>query len=97
MSRCVSVPSAVRAPLTTVGHAVVVGGSMAGLLAARVLADHFEQVTLVERDALTDSVQTRKGVPQGRMLHVSWSGCSPATVTSWRPPGRCPCACPPTR
>jgi 2-polyprenyl-6-methoxyphenol hydroxylase-like FAD-dependent oxidoreductase len=70
MSRCVSVPSAVRAPLTTIGHAVVVGGSMAGLLAARVLADHFEQVTLVERDALTDSVQTRKGVPQGRMLHV---------------------------
>lgn len=43
---------------------------MAGLLAARVLADHFEQVTLVERDALPDSVQARKGVPQGRMLHV---------------------------
>jgi 2-polyprenyl-6-methoxyphenol hydroxylase-like FAD-dependent oxidoreductase len=70
MSRFVSVSSAVRAPLTTAGHAVVVGGSMAGLLAARVLANHFEQVTLVERDALTDSVQTRKGVPQGRMLHV---------------------------
>ncbi|HEY6424397.1 MAG TPA: FAD-dependent oxidoreductase [Pseudonocardiaceae bacterium] len=51
-------------------HAVVVGASMAGLLAARVLANHFEQVTLVERDALTGSVAPRKGVPQGRMLHV---------------------------
>lgn len=52
------------------GHAVVVGGSMAGLLAARVLANHFDQVTLVERDALTDSPTVRKGVPQGRMLHA---------------------------
>jgi hypothetical protein len=32
-------------------------------LAARVLAKHFEQVTLIERDALTGSAQTRKGVP----------------------------------
>ena len=52
------------------GHAVVGGGSMAGLLAARVLANYFEQVTLVEHDVLTDNVQTRKGVPQGRMPHV---------------------------
>ncbi|MGH3885635.1 MAG: FAD-dependent oxidoreductase [Pseudonocardiaceae bacterium] len=52
------------------GHAVVVGASMAGLLAARVLTNHFDQVTLVERDALTDSVAVRKGVPQGRMLHA---------------------------
>ncbi len=29
------------------GHAVVVGGSMAGLFAARVLADRFEKVTMV--------------------------------------------------
>jgi 2-polyprenyl-6-methoxyphenol hydroxylase-like FAD-dependent oxidoreductase len=59
-----------RASVTRTGHAVVVGGSMAGLLAARVLANYFEQVTLVERDALPDRAQTRKGVPQGHQLHV---------------------------
>ena len=35
-------------------HAVVIGGSMAGLLAARVLSDHFERVTIVERDRFPD-------------------------------------------
>ncbi len=47
-------------------HAVVIGGSMAGLLAAHVLSDHFEQVTLIERDRLTGDAEARKGVPQGR-------------------------------
>lgn len=52
-------------------HAVVIGGSMAGLLSARVLADHFDEVTVVERDALVDtSVEPRKGVPQSRHLHA---------------------------
>jgi 2-polyprenyl-6-methoxyphenol hydroxylase-like FAD-dependent oxidoreductase len=51
-------------------HAVVIGGSMAGLLAARVLAGHVERVTVVERDALPDAADQRKGVPQGRQLHV---------------------------
>ena len=36
-------------------HAIVVGGSMAGLLAARVLAAHFDRVTIVERDAFPAS------------------------------------------
>ena len=31
-------------------HAIVIGGSMAGLLAARVLSEHFERVTILERD-----------------------------------------------
>ncbi|HEY6411087.1 MAG TPA: FAD-dependent oxidoreductase, partial [Ktedonobacteraceae bacterium] len=50
-------------------HAVVIGGSMAGLLAARVLSDHFEQVTMIERDRLTGDAEVRKGVPQGRHVH----------------------------
>lgn len=50
-------------------HAVVIGASMAGLLAARVLSDHFERVTLIERDRL-EGMQARKGVPQGRQTHA---------------------------
>jgi phytoene dehydrogenase-like protein len=36
------------APARLGAHAVVIGGSMAGLLAARVLADHFDRVTILE-------------------------------------------------
>lgn len=51
-------------------HAVVLGASMAGLLAARVLADHYRRVTLVERDVLPTSIGPhRRGVPHGRHLH----------------------------
>ena len=50
-------------------HAVVVGGSMAGLLAARVLADAFARVTIVDRDHVPDGPVFRKGVPQSRHLH----------------------------
>src|SRR5271166_6172978 len=51
-------------------HAVVVGGSMAGMLAARVLADHFKLVTLLERDHLPDTPSHRMGLPQARHVHV---------------------------
>jgi len=51
-------------------HAVVIGASMAGLLAARVLSEHFEQVTIIERDQLSEEVEPRKGVPQGRHAHI---------------------------
>lgn len=54
--------------------AVVVGASVAGILAARVLSDHFEEVTLVERDLLCEEVGPRKGVPQGHHIHLLWSG-----------------------
>ena len=52
-------------PLRPLRHAVVVGGSMAGLLATRILADYFEHVTLIERDTLARAPEPRKGVPQG--------------------------------
>jgi 2-polyprenyl-6-methoxyphenol hydroxylase-like FAD-dependent oxidoreductase len=51
-------------------RAVVLGASMGGLLAARVLADFFETVTVVERDVLPDDPADRQGVPQGRHVHV---------------------------
>lgn len=50
--------------------AIVIGASMAGLLAARALADHFEQVVLLERDRFPATGENRKGVPQGRHTHV---------------------------
>ena len=42
---------------------------MAGLVAARALAEFFETVTVVERDALSDTADHRRGVPQGRQIH----------------------------
>lgn len=51
------------------GHAVVVGASIGGLLAARVLSDHFARVTVVERDELPAEPANRRGVPQGRHVH----------------------------
>src|ERR1043165_8880814 len=50
-------------------HAVVIGASMAGLLAARALADFYGTVTVLERDAFPTSDIPRKGVPQGRHAH----------------------------
>jgi 2-polyprenyl-6-methoxyphenol hydroxylase-like FAD-dependent oxidoreductase len=52
------------------GQVVVVGGSMAGLLAARALAEHAESVVVIERDRLPQEVAPRGRVPQGRHLHV---------------------------
>lgn len=51
-------------------HAVVIGGSMAGLLAARAAANHFDRVTVLERDRLPDGPEARKGTPQARHIHV---------------------------
>ena len=56
------------------GHAAVIGGGMAGILAARALADHFAEVTVVERDQLPDQPDFRNGVPQARHLHTFWAG-----------------------
>jgi 2-polyprenyl-6-methoxyphenol hydroxylase-like FAD-dependent oxidoreductase len=50
-------------------HAVVLGASIAGLLAARVLSDAYAQVTILERDALPSSRSARRGVPQAQHLH----------------------------
>ncbi|HEX6283549.1 MAG TPA: hypothetical protein VFZ71_01685, partial [Pyrinomonadaceae bacterium] len=50
-------------------HAVVLGGSMAGLLAARILTDHFDKVTILERDAYFETTAVRKGLPQANHVH----------------------------
>ncbi|MEJ3750274.1 FAD-dependent monooxygenase [Actinomycetes bacterium KLBMP 9797] len=56
--------------MPTPRHAVVIGGSLAGLCAARALAGHVEQVTVVERDRFPENPEVRKGVPQAHHLHV---------------------------
>ena len=55
--------------MTTGKHAIVMGASMAGLVTARALSNHFDRVTVVERDVLPTEVQARKGVPQGNHAH----------------------------
>jgi 2-polyprenyl-6-methoxyphenol hydroxylase-like FAD-dependent oxidoreductase len=52
------------------GTAIVLGGSITGLLAARVLADFYSDVIVVERDAFADGPLTRRGVPQGGLPHI---------------------------
>ena len=54
---------------TDSNQAVVLGASLAGLLAARVLSERFERVVVIERDPLPPIGQHRRGVPHGRHLH----------------------------
>ena len=59
---------------TSGGRALVLGGGMGGLLAARVLADHFRQVTVLERDLIDPETRFRPGTPQGWHFHGLLSG-----------------------
>lgn len=52
------------------GVALVIGGGISGLLAARVLVDHFQEVVVMERDYYPREPQSRAGVPQDRQLHL---------------------------
>src|SRR5215813_2278988 len=51
-------------------HAIIIGGSMAGLLSARVLTDYFDTVTLLERDGHSDLPAFRPGLPQAQHVHA---------------------------
>lgn len=51
-------------------RAIVIGASISGLLAARALADCFEEVVVLERDRFPHEVRSRKGAPQGRHAHA---------------------------
>jgi 2-polyprenyl-6-methoxyphenol hydroxylase-like FAD-dependent oxidoreductase len=51
-------------------RAIVIGGSMAGLMTARVLSDFFDEVTVLERDQIEDRPANHKSVPQGNHLHA---------------------------
>ncbi len=51
------------------GRAVVIGASVAGLFAGRVLADYFDEVILVDKESLDGGAAPRKAVPQGNHIH----------------------------
>jgi len=50
-------------------RAVVIGASIAGLLAARVLSEHVDEVLVIDRDPLPGTAAPRKGTPQARHAH----------------------------
>ena len=56
------------------GQAIVIGGGISGLLAARVLSDFYDNVTVVEKDRLYNDHEPRRGVPQGRHAHGLLAG-----------------------
>jgi hypothetical protein len=59
-------------------RAVVIGASLAGLVAARVLGPHFDEVMIFDRDRLPDTAAPRRGVPQGGHGHrLLASGSAP--------------------
>jgi len=54
--------------------AIVMGGSIAGILAARVLSDFFKEVIIIEKDEKSSFSKKRKSIPQGSHLHVLLDG-----------------------
>lgn len=83
---------------TSDNHALVIGGSIAGLLAARVLSEYFTHVTIIERDPLPTGAATRKGAPQGRHGHGLLAGgyqaieeLLPGIGAEWIAAGALPC------
>ena len=62
-------------------RAIVIGGSIGGLLSARILADFFDEVLVLDRDEPPDTPEARRGVPQGRHVHCLLAGGSEAIGT----------------
>ncbi|MFJ6216203.1 NAD(P)/FAD-dependent oxidoreductase [Streptomyces sp. NPDC092296] len=74
--------------------ALVLGGGLAGLLAAAALAPHARHVTVIERDTLPDRPGPRQGLPQGDFSHLLLGGGAdaldsllPGTVAALRAAG----------
>jgi monoamine oxidase len=57
------------APPTTKQHAIVLGGSLTGLLTAQLLSKYYSKVSILEKDAVHREPEARKGQPQTRHLH----------------------------
>jgi 2-polyprenyl-6-methoxyphenol hydroxylase-like FAD-dependent oxidoreductase len=75
-------------------RALVIGGGMAGMLAAAALARHVDEVTVIESDRFPDSPRPRKGLPQGHHSHLLLGGGAdavdelvPGTIAALRAAG----------
>jgi len=55
-------------------RAIVAGGSLAGMLSARVLADHFDEVLVLDRDRFADAPENRRMTPQSFHAHILLKG-----------------------
>jgi 2-polyprenyl-6-methoxyphenol hydroxylase-like FAD-dependent oxidoreductase len=66
MNRSENITEGAPAP----SRAVIIGAGIAGLLAARVLADDFAEVVVIERDRLQERPGGRPGVPQSAHGHL---------------------------
>lgn len=55
-------------------RAVVVGGSLAGMLAAAAVKEHVDSVEIIEAHGLPEGPESRPGVPQAAHFHVLLSG-----------------------
>jgi 2-polyprenyl-6-methoxyphenol hydroxylase-like FAD-dependent oxidoreductase len=51
------------------GHAIVLGGSFAGLMTAKVLSRYYRQITIIEKDTVHHYPESRKGQPHTKHLH----------------------------
>lgn len=60
----------VSTPQREAGQAIVIGGSIAGLLAARALADVFQEIIIVEADDPPDGLKPRNKTPQSHHSHI---------------------------
>ncbi|MEV6680640.1 FAD-dependent monooxygenase [Streptomyces erythrochromogenes] len=71
-------------------RALILGGGLAGTLAAAALAPHCTSVVIIERHALPEEPEPRRGLPQARHAHMLWSGGAdaieyllPGTTARW--------------
>ena len=55
-------------------RAVIAGGSLGGMLAARAVAPHFDEVVVLERDVFTDTPAPRRTTPQSHHVHMLLKG-----------------------
>ncbi|MFG3281850.1 NAD(P)/FAD-dependent oxidoreductase [Streptomyces sp. NPDC048111] len=80
----------VGAASSPTARAVVIGGGLAGMLAAAALRGHCDEITVVEQDVLPAGAEPRRGLPQARHGHMLWCGGAeamerlvPGVLESW--------------